>query len=244
MKDLDKQCRGLSLTLYITFMRLDEMLEMILSHHWEIFISLEIASVVLIIAFLLVRYLMSKSSLSHLFLLLFLLCLGLEVALGLFMYQRTGEISSFTIIIGIFIVYSCTFGISDFKKLDRYMKQKLGKWRGINLLTEEEIRKIEQANDPKEMARKARLSWYIHVVLFVMMHSIFWIFDGHHENGILYYVSDLSWWGDIDFETSPFHNEIVNGISKLWMVVFGIDTIISWSYTFFPTKRKRKIKGF
>src|SRR5690625_2177645 len=97
-----------------------------------------------------------------------------------------------------FIVYACTFGIFDVKKLDLFMKRKIGKWRNVNLLTEADIKKIELQKDPKYQARQYRLWWYGHTVVFVIAHLIFWIYFGNHENPFIDYLTDLSWWGDIE----------------------------------------------
>ena len=60
--------------------------------------------------------------------------------MGYWVYQVTGEISTILIIITIFVLYACTFGIYDFLKLDRWMRRKIGEWRGVELLTEKDYR--------------------------------------------------------------------------------------------------------
>ncbi|BBU39205.1 hypothetical protein APP_14970 [Aeribacillus pallidus] len=59
-----------------------------------------------------------------------------EARLGLYVCQQTGEISTFLIVITIFVIYACTFGISDFI---RSRSIKIGQLRGVELLTDEEI---------------------------------------------------------------------------------------------------------
>lgn len=213
------------------------MMELMITYQWEIFISLEVLSLVFLVAFLFIRYAFTKQGLSRLFLLLFILCIAFEAVIALLIYQRTGEISTFQIVIGIFIIYACTFGISDFKKLDRYIKSKVGKWRGINLLTEADLRKMEQAKDPIVVARKNRRWWYAHAFVFVIAHYVFWVYYGSNSHDFSYYLSDFSWWEDKGSANGPFQHEVVGGISKIWTIVFAVDTIICWSYTLFPNKR-------
>lgn len=60
------------------------------------------------------------------FIFLFLFLLIIEGLLGLYVYRQTGEISTFQIVIIIFIIYAFTFGILDFikgcvKKLESYV---------------------------------------------------------------------------------------------------------------------------
>lgn len=209
-----------------------------IAYQWEIFITLEILSFIFLLCFLLVRYAFSKQKLSSLFLVLFLLCIVLEAGLALFIYQKTGEIDTFQIVIVIFIVYACTFGISDFKKLDRYMKGKIGKWRGVNLLSAEDIHQIELAKDPKVIARRNRRWWYAHAIIFVIGHCLFWIYNGNHQNHLMFYLEDLSWWGEVDHTQGPFQSEAIAAVNKIWVIIFALDTIISWSYTLFPSKRE------
>ena len=216
------------------------MMDSITANQWGIFIALEVLSFIFLFIFLLIRYAFTKQKLSFWFLVLFILCIVLEAVLALLIYRSTGEISTFQIVIALFIVYAFTFGINDFKKLDRYIKGKVGKWRGINLLTEEDMRKMEQAKDPKVIAFRNRRWWYIHALTFVIGHYLFWLYFGNHDHDLIYYLEDLSWWGSEDITNSAFRNEAVQQISQIWTIVFAVDTIVSWSYTLFPSKNKNK----
>src|SRR5690625_2402539 len=113
-------------------------MDTLLTFQWEAFIFLEVLSWIFLLLFLIVRYAFGKESLGRLFLTLFVLFIFLEALLAFIVYQKTGEISTFQVVIFIFVVYACTFGISDFKKLDRYIKMKVGIWRGVELLTEKD----------------------------------------------------------------------------------------------------------
>lgn len=214
------------------------MMDFMVTYQWGIFIAIEILSFIFLLSFLIVRYAFTKQKLSVFLLISFLLCIVLEAVLALLIYQETGEISTFQIVIAIFVVYACTLGISDFKKFDRYIKGKVGKWRGVNLLTAEDIRKIELAKDPKVIARKSRLWWYTHAVIFIGVHYVFWLYHGNHTHDLMFYIEDLSWWGENDHTKGPFLSETIAAVNKIWVIIFALDTVISWSYTLFPSKKK------
>ncbi|HLR70918.1 MAG TPA: hypothetical protein VK085_05760 [Pseudogracilibacillus sp.] len=210
----------------------------ILEYQWEIFIFLEVFSLLFLLTFLIFRYAFSKENIGRIFLFLFVLFIILEAILAFLVYQHTGEIETFQVVIIIFVIYAFTFGIADFKRLDRYIKDKVGKWRGVELLTEEDKRKMERLKDPKVIARNYRLWWYGHTFVFVLAHLFFWMNYGNDAHSFFYYVSDLSWFDGESLEQSPFTNEMIMNISMLWIIIYVVDTIISWSYTFFPSEKK------
>ena len=86
----------------------------ILAHQWEIFIAVEVLSMAALLLFGVVRYLLNKKKLSRLFIIAFLVLLALEALLAMLVYRETGEISTFQIVITVFVLYACTFGIFDF----------------------------------------------------------------------------------------------------------------------------------
>src|SRR5699024_4723488 len=88
-----------------------------------------------------VRYFLDKRKLSNLFIFLFLFFLFLEALLALLIFQWTGEVSTIQIVIAVFLLYACTFGIADFKKLDRLMWDKIDKIHRIRLMTNDDYRK-------------------------------------------------------------------------------------------------------
>lgn len=204
----------------------------------EVFIGLEILSLLFLLTFLILRYATSKHQVSKTFLGLFIFCIFLEACLAVFIYQQIGEISTLQVVIIIFVIYAFTFGIADFKKLDRFIKRKVGEFRGVNLLTEADVRQMEREKDYKYIARKNRIWWYTHAFVFVIVHYLFWIYDGNHAHDLMYYLSDFSWWKDSDVSRSPFQSEGILQASMLWSIIFILDTIISWSYTLFPDKKK------
>lgn len=214
------------------------MLNSLISYQWETFISLEVLSIIALLLFGIVRYFLDKKRVSRLFIGAFLALLFLEAMLALLIYQVTGEISTFQIVIALFLVYACTFGVFDFLKLDRWMRDKIGSWRGIELLTEKDYRIIERNKDPKYLAKKYRRSSLIHLTLFVIVQSIFWMYGTKDFEELIGYLKDLSWIEEGTPEESPYPNEAVYAVGMIWGIVFIIDFIWSWSYTFFPSKPK------
>ncbi|HLR66725.1 MAG TPA: hypothetical protein VK105_06235 [Virgibacillus sp.] len=217
------------------------MADVIIPYQWEIFISLEIFSWLSLILFLVIRYAFRRQALGMLFLFIFIAGTMLEGVLAFGVYKKTGEIETFQIIITIFILYACTFGISDFKKLDRFMKQKIGKWKGVELLTEKDRRIMRRENDPRFIARKYRLGWYVHTFVFVVVHSFFWVYFGDHSRSLVEVLSDWSWMKEMDGvpENGPYQKEVIYPISVIWGIVFAADTINAWYYTIFPEKDKK-----
>ena len=106
----------------------------------------------------------------------FLGLLLIEALLGILIYQETKEISTFQIIIVIFIFYACTFGIIDFLKLDRWMRKTVGKWRNVELLTKKDYAILKRQKNPKYVAKKYRLTSTIHLVVLLIGQSILWFY--------------------------------------------------------------------
>lgn len=210
----------------------------LVQYQWEIFITAEILSLASLLLFGTVRYLFGKRRFSLFFLALFLLLLILEAVLAVFIYQETGEISNFLLVIVIFVIYACTFGIFDFMKLDRWMRKKIGGWRGVDLLSAKDRRIMARQKDPKYVAMKYRWSATAHLTVFSVVQFIFWLHGTDGLNEMAFYVRDLSWIGTENASETPYANETIYGISMVWGIVFIIDFIYSWSYSLFPSKPK------
>lgn len=213
-------------------------MQFVLNHQWEIFIVLETLSWVLLLLFGIVRYFFDKQRMSLVFILLFIVFIAAEALVGWLIYQQTGEFSNFQMIITIFVVYAVTFGVSDFKKLDRWMRKHIGKWRGVELLTEKDITIMQNEKDPTFIARKYRKSSIIHSIIFVAVQAILWFYGTGQIQEMITYAKDLSWIGTENIAETPYTNETVYSISLVWGIIFIIDFIYSWSYTIFPSKSK------
>ncbi|MEN0641964.1 hypothetical protein MKY91_02160 [Alkalicoccobacillus gibsonii] len=212
-------------------------MDLLLEYNWELFIAAEVLSVLALLLFGISRYWFIQGRTSYLFIGLFLLLLVLEALLGLYVYQQTGEISTFLIIITLFVLYACTFGIFDFIRLDRWMRSKIGKLRGVELLTDKDYRMIERTKDPKYKAKKYRLSSTTHLIVFFAGQYLLWSWGTSGLDEMISYASDLSWIEDGDFRNSPYQNDAMFAVGTIWGIVFVADFLYSWSYTLFPSSK-------
>ncbi|TFJ92504.1 hypothetical protein [Lentibacillus salicampi] len=211
-------------------------MEWIVDYQWEIFVTAEVLSMAALLLFGVVRYLLGKRTSSLMFLLAFLILLAAEAFLAILIYQETGEISTFQIIITVFVVYACTFGIFDFMKLDRWMRKTIGRWRGVELMTDKDYRIMKKNKDPKFIAKKYRWSSIAHLLVFIVVQGIFWSYGTDSIEDMIGYVTDLSWIESGTAADSPYANETVYGIGMVWGIAFAADFLYSWSYTLFPAK--------
>ncbi|MEK4026201.1 hypothetical protein [Sporosarcina sp. FSL W7-1283] len=207
---------------------------LILEYNWELFILIELLSIGALILFGIFRYFFNKPRLSIMFIFFFLFMVILEGLLGLYVYHQTGEISTFQIVVTVFIIYAFTFGIFDFIRLDRWMRRKIGTLRGVELLSDKDYKIIERNNNPKYIAKKYRKSSYIHLFIFVTVQAILWIIGTESIAEIKMYLSDFSWIEKGVAKESPYPNDVTFGIGIIWGIVFIADFIYSWSYTLFP----------
>lgn len=217
------------------------MIDLLVQYQWELFIFAEVLSLISLFLFGIVRYLYGKQRISLFFLLAFLILLVFEALLAMLIYRETGEISTFQIVITIFVIYACTFGIADFRKLDRWMRSKIGKWRGVQLLTEKDITIMARQKNPAYVAKKYRRSAMLHLAIFTAVQLGLWMYASDSTGQFMKYITDLSWVsmeGTENLAETPYPNEIIYGLSQLWALVFVVDILYSWSYTIFPSNRK------
>ena len=213
-------------------------MQFLVANQWTIFIVLEVLSLVSLLFFGFLRYVLNRRRLSGLAIVAFLGLLISEALLGVLIYQETKEIETFQIAVGIFVVYACTFGIFDFFKLDRWMRKKIGKWRRVELLTKKDHAILQRQKNPKYVARKYRVTSVIHLAAFIVGQSILWMYGTESFEEMLGFMTDLSWVEAGTAAQSPYPNEVMYSIGMIWTLVFIIDLIYSWSYTIFPGKRK------
>jgi len=209
--------------------------QFLVEHDWAIFIGLEVCALIFILAFMGTRYLLSRRPLSNVLLGLFLLMMVLEGVLAFVVYQVTGEVSTFQVVVVLFLLYAVTFGVHDFKRLDYSARMRIGTWRRTTLVTEEETEKMRALKDPKTVARKSRIWFYVHTVIFGGALIYFWNTSGTSEHSWLYFIQNWDWFGDEDL-TQPFTSELLSQVVRLWLIIYIVDSIINWSYTFFPNK--------
>lgn len=187
-------------------------MDIILEYNWELFIAAELLSLGSLLLFGVFRYFFNKSRLSFSFIFLFLFLWLIEGVLGLYIYRQNGEISTFQIVITVFIIYAFTFGIIDFIRLDRWIRKNIGKLLGVNLLRERDYRIMERNKDPKFLAKKYRITSLIHLGVFVVGQAIFLSMGTDSITKAIYYLTDFSWLEEGVAENSPYPNDITYGI--------------------------------
>ncbi|QKI80926.1 hypothetical protein [Kroppenstedtia eburnea] len=220
------------------------MLEWIATHRWWFLIAVEVSFWVLIIGFLVMRYGFGIRS-HRVFLWLLALNLLSFLALGIIDYRETGQFSTFQVVVVVALLYSITYGPKDLKRLDRYIRLKMARWKGESLPPEEEARlreereKEEKKNYGRLHARGQRRGWYLHLLLFLIAHFVFaYLFGWKPASGVGGWVETwIDSWNTP--ELFPFRKEEVNQISRIWTLILLIDGINSFYYTIFPKKKKK-----
>lgn len=177
---------------------------------------------------------------------LWLLALNLLsfLALGIIDFRETGQFSTFQVVVVVALVYSVTYGPKDMKRLDRYMRLKIARWKGESLPPEEEARLLEEREKEEKRkygrlhAREQRRGWYLHLLLFLIAHFVFaTLFGWKTASGIGGWVETwIDTWNAP--ELFPFRKEEVNQISRIWTLILLIDGINSFYYTIFPKQKK------
>lgn len=209
-------------------------MDFILDYKWFFLITAEVVFWVCAIAFLLLRYWFKLKKLSLFVFVIFILN-DLWIALLAYLdYQRTGEFSIYQIIIVIIIMYAMTFGKSDFKKLDAFIKRWVAKKRG---------EPIDESLQPVKLYGKAYAlhEWKQfagHFVVFIIVHIGFAIAVGLSDSMQETPFNELfGMWFDDENSNFPFNNEGVNKFSQVWLLILAIDFVITLSYTLFPKKK-------
>jgi hypothetical protein len=92
---------------------------------WVLAIGLEAAFWIMLAAFLVLRYRFEMEGVTRLFVVGVVLdTLGL-VALGVWDFAVTGEVSTYTMVIAGLLIYALTLGKRDMKRLDAWMARRL-----------------------------------------------------------------------------------------------------------------------
>lgn len=208
-------------------------MEFISEYKWFFLISAEVVFWLCAISFLIFRYWFKLDKLSKLFVIIFIVNDLWIAFLAYIDYQRTGEFSNYQIIILVIIIYALTFGKSDFKKLDIYIKRKVSEIRG------EPVDQLEVT--PKKYGLAYAVSQWkkflLHLIIFLTIHLVFYfMFDFSEIFLNTPWESRFGSWFDKELSTVPYNNESINKVSKVWLLVLLIDFAITCSYTIFPKK--------
>lgn len=206
---------------------------MLVTYQWYLFILLEVISTLGALGFIYTRYKIKNRRLSQLLLFVFISPLVLEAVLALVIYQQTKEITSFHIVIILFLLYACTFGVADFKKIDRTVRIWLGKRAGEDLLTAKEHTQLALEKNPSYIRKKSLRNLVIHSVIFIAAVIYMWITLGNTD-----FALSLRWVIDSD-RTQPLTNEVANTVLRVWFIAYSIDSILNLSYILTPITQKR-----
>lgn len=208
-------------------------MDILVNYQWYWFLLLEIISTIGALAFIVIRYKIKNRTLSQLALALFIVPLLLEAGLALLIYQQTKEITTFHIVIMVFLLYACTFGVADFKKIDRMVRIWLGKRAGEDLLTPAEHAQLAREKSPQYIRRKSLRNLVIHSIIFTLAVIYMWITFGNQDFSL-----NLHWITNSD-HIQPLTNEVANTVLRVWLIAYSIDSILNLSYILTPITQKR-----
>lgn len=206
-------------------------MDFIVDNKWFFLITAEVIFWICAIGFLLLRYWFKFERLSMFIFVIFIVN-DLWIAFLAFMdYRRSGEFSVFQIIILIFIVYALTFGKSDFKKLDLFIKRQVAKLRGETILASE----MPIQRYGLELALYEWKQFAGHLFMFALLHIVFAFAFGLSDEFNIFQIEQwLSLLNNDD--QGPFNHEGINNVTKIWLIILIVDFVITSSYTVFPKK--------
>ncbi|GAA2612790.1 MULTISPECIES: MFS transporter [Streptomyces] len=87
----------------------------------------------------------------------------------------------------------------------------------------------ESALGPKARARKERRDWYVHTAVFALGQAVLWVLD---SSWLVWQITDG---GVPDDQRGP-----LVWAGRIWLTIWVIDTVWSWSYTLRPREKKPK----
>ncbi|KGX91113.1 hypothetical protein N781_05320 [Pontibacillus halophilus JSM 076056 = DSM 19796] len=205
-------------------------MDFVLQHKWTFLILAECLFWIGLISFIVARYWLESNRGSLVIAILFIANDLWIAVMGWYDYKATGTFSSYQIVTLIIIVYALTYGKSDFKRLDRWIKRRL------TILRKEPIPPdlLPASLYGREKAKAERKQVYVHAGVFIGVHLIFLILYGFND---LTSLPSLNEWFSSSEAKVPFGNTTINGISRIWVMIFVIDTLSALSYTIFPKQR-------
>ncbi|MDJ1136550.1 MFS transporter [Streptomyces iconiensis] len=88
-------------------------------------------------------------------------------------------------------------------------------------------RKAEEGLSAEERARRERQGWYIHTVAFLIAQAALYFFE---QNWVYWKLTE----GDVPEE----HTGWATTAGRIWLIIWVIDALVSWSYTIWPRAKK------
>lgn len=204
------------------------MTDLILQYKWLFLILGEIIFWVSLLGFFIIRYAFGQEKLSKYFIFIWLLSDVWLLILGILDYRKTGAFSTFQVVIIIFLFYAVTFGRNDMRKLDRWMKRKIGKWKGE---PQGEVEKEEKLYGMKYAVKQGK-EFVMHVAMFAAVMAVLSFFL--EFRGFDYFFETKSL-GDL-IKNGLFVEPTVGKITGVWALIVIIDAVITISYFIFPRK--------
>jgi hypothetical protein len=211
----------------------------VLEYKWLLAILTEVAFLLLTGAFVVSRYRLGWRRISLVALALLALNELAYLALAALDYQETGKISAYQIIAVIWVLYLIFEGKKDFEKIDRFLRQKMARWRGEASPPAGESLKTMNGNSAsspqeqkaanltgREHAKKERRDWYAHVLIFAVGQAVLFVL------GESWIAARLS--GEV-----PEHLSALMQVGRIWCIVVIVDGLWSLSYTVFPRRAKK-----
>jgi hypothetical protein len=92
---------------------------------WILAIGLEAAFWIMLAAFLVLRYRYGMEGVTRLFVIGVAIDTAGLLGLAVWDFATTGNVSTYTIVIGVLVIYSLTAGKGDMRRLDAWMARKL-----------------------------------------------------------------------------------------------------------------------
>lgn len=187
-------------------------MDFIVENQVGLLIAAEALAWISILAALLFRYWFRLHKVSLIAFVIFLLNDLWILTIGVVDYLNSGAFSVFQFVVVAVILYGVTFGKQDFLRLDRALHRQVAKWSNepVPVFDDE----LERSRYGAEHARRQRIEFFKHLVLYAIVHLVFWL-------------------------TLGLEHEVVDKIHKVWTVVLIVDGAISLSYTLWPKKEKQ-----
>lgn len=208
-----------------------EIISFLMKYKWSLVIVAEILFFVLLGAFFIMRYWFKKPKIGYVFVVLLILNELFIALIAIYDYVETGKVSSFQVITVLFFIYLISLGKKDFLQLDGFFKRKIAIWGGepVPELPHKEIHKQELYGTAH--AKEERKGWYSHLLIFVIAQFVFLS------------MSEFAGWQEFSLNRIKnmfqiYKDNKINHANSVWGIILIIDFIWSFSYTFWPKKKK------
>ena len=199
-------------------------MDLLIEYKWVLLVGTEVVFWICAVAFFVARYWFEMGRLGNLLLVFIIVEEVLAnlfiLGLGALDYRQAGEITGYQVVAVAFILYALTLGRQDARRLDAYLKKKTARWKGKDV-PEPTSTASAPVRPAPDKATRYRREWYQHVALFVAGQTILFFI------GESYPVAFLS--GGMPSDPSGLMLA-----SRVWTVIFLVDTVWSLSYTVWP----------